>query len=108
MEDIYSQDEIPGWSAEEGCEPTIGDQLSHPQQDQFRKLLEDYKEVFSKKPGHTSLSSHLIMTGDYSVICLPPYQLPQAFRESAREETQMMLNNDIIKPSTNDWASPLS
>ena len=58
---------------EEGWEPTIGNQLSHPQQAQLRELLEEYKEVFSKKRGHTSLASHLIMIGDHPAIRSPPY-----------------------------------
>ena len=58
-EDVDSQEEIPEWRDEEGCEPTIGDWLSHPQQDQLKKLLEEYKEVFPRSRTHiTCQASH--------------------------------------------------
>ena len=47
------------------------------------------------------------MTRDHASICSLPYRLPQAFRESVWEEIQMMLKNDIIEPSTSDWASAI-
>ena len=106
-EDVDSQHEISEWRDEEGCEPTSRDQLSHPQQDQLKKLLKEYQEVFSKKSRHTSLARHCIMTGDHPAIRSPPYRLSQAFRESVREKIQMILKNDIIEPSTSDWASPI-
>ena len=38
----------------------IGQQLTPAQKEQIRRLLTEYKDVFSDKPGHTNLTQHVI------------------------------------------------
>ena len=40
-------------------------------------------------------------------VRLPPYRLPQTYRELVQKEIQEMLEQDVIEPSSSEWAAPI-
>ena len=66
-----------------------------------------YKDVLSDTSGRTNLVCHNISTGDAPPVRLPPYRLAHKFQEVLREETQTLLNQGIIRPSTSPWSAPI-
>ena len=57
----------------------------------------------SDQPGRTNLAEHQVETGSACAVCLPPYWLPHAYRESV----QKVQEHGIIEPSTSERASPV-
>ena len=87
-------------------QPTISDQLNSEQQ-LFSQLLMESGQVLQNQPGHTHLTEHKIDTGSARPVRLPPYRLPQAYRSDVHQELQEMLAQEIIEPSTSEWAAPI-
>ena len=88
-------------------QPTISDQLNSEQQQQLSQLLMEFGQVLQNQPGHTQLAEHKIDTGSARPVRLPPYRLPQAYRSDVHQELQEMLAQEIIEPSTSEWAAPI-
>ena len=112
MEDVQGQDkeDIPVWERGVGSrveDVKIGSQLSQDQQEQLKHLLQEFAGVFQDKPGATSMIEHHIKTGSAPSVRLPPYRVPQAFRDSVKAELDEMLASEIIEPSTSDWSAPM-
>ena len=112
MEDVQGQDkeDIPLWERGVGSrveDVKIGSQLSQDQQEQLKHLLQEFAGVFQDKPGATSMIEHHIKTGSAPSVRLPPYRVPQAFRDSVKAELDEMLASEIIEPSTSDWSAPM-
>jgi hypothetical protein len=70
-------------------------------------VLTDFVDVFNNQPGKTTLAEHHIVTGDARPVQLPPYRLPQAYRETVEKELNEMEERGIIEKSTSEWASPI-
>ena len=87
--------------------PLVGQGLNNNQRQQLQQILTEFSEVLQNKPGHTKLVEHRIETGTSCPVKLPPYRLPQAYRESVQKEIQEMLEQDIIEPSSSEWAAPI-
>ena len=100
------EEDIPNWN-DAGGTPTLGDQLSVEQKKELQTLLDEFCSVFQTKPGKTSLAEHCIQVVDNQPVRLPPYRLPQAYKESVKKEIQEMLEHGIIEPSSSDWSSPM-
>ena len=66
-----------------------------------------FNRVFQTLPGHTTLAEHRIQTENVVPVRLPPYRIPQAFREPVHSELKEMLDHGVIERSTSDWASPM-
>ena len=87
--------------------PLVGQELNNDQKQQLWQILNEFSEVLQNKPGHTKLVEHKIETGTSCPVKLPPYRLPQAYRESVQKEIQEMLEQGIIEPSSSEWAAPI-
>ena len=87
--------------------PLVGQGLNNDQRQQLQQILTEFREVLQNKPGHTKLVEHRIEIGTSCPVKLPPYRLPQAYRESVQKEIQEMLEQDIIEPSSSEWAAPI-
>ena len=84
-------------------QPMIGEQLTDEQLLQLQQILKEFSQVLQNQPGRTELAEHKIETGSARPVRLPPYRLPQAYRDSVREEIQEMLKQDIIEHSSSEW-----
>ena len=65
------------------------------------------EDVLSDVPGRTDLISHTIELNSQSHIRSRPYQVPQAVRDTIREEIDTMLRMGVIERSTSPYASPV-
>ena len=107
-EEIH-EDDIPVWRDGEDAvkEISVGENLSQEQCGDLQKVFAEYQDVFQKNPGRTTLIEHRIKTGAAHPVRLPPYRLPQAYRDTVKSELQDMLSAGIIEPSTSEWSAPI-
>eukprot|EP00731_Ephydatia_muelleri_P007213 Em0003g1461a len=104
------QEEIPVWKDGEAvtldsCH--MGEQLTPEQKKELCTLLKEVSGVMSNIPGVTRMAEHRIETGNARPVKLPPYRIPQAYRETIQLEVKEMLEAGIIEPSTSDWCAPI-
>ena len=50
---------------------------------------------------------HRIITDDTQPIRKKPYRIPYAWNHEVNTQVQQMLDNDIIRPSSSPWNSPV-
>eukprot|EP00731_Ephydatia_muelleri_P036793 Em0326g5a len=81
----------------------MGEQLTPEQKTELCTLLKEVSGVMSNIPGVTRMAEHCIETGNARPVKLPPYRIPQAYRETIQLEVKEMLEAGIIEPSTSDW-----
>ena len=101
------QEEIPSWNDGEDGETEVGAHLSQSQVQELHALLQKYDGIFRNLLGYTTLTEHRIITDQSVPVCLPPYRIPQAFREEVDRELKEMLKHGVIEHSSSDWASPM-
>eukprot|EP00731_Ephydatia_muelleri_P021177 Em0013g904a len=85
----------------------MGEQLTPEQKTELCTLLKEVPGVMSNIPGVTRMAEHRIETGNARPVKLPPYRIPQAYRETIQLEVKEMLEAGIIEPSTSDWCAPI-
>lgn len=85
----------------------MGEQLSPHQVQDLKELLARNRDVFSDKPGRTSLVAHDINTEPGKRVRLKPYRIPETRRQAVREEVKMMLEMGVIEESHSPWSSPI-
>ena len=89
-----------------------GIDLSHlipSEQAELSKLLVSYSHVFSLgriPTGHTSVVKHTIPTST-APIRQPLRRIPQALKSTVSDEIHHMLDNNVIRPSSSPWCSPV-
>ena len=92
-----------------GQMPQIPDSLSLEQQRDLWQLIDEYQDVFSKEGNpisSTSLVEHEIhKTGP--PIRLPFRQQNPVVRVIEQQQVNEMLCDEVIRPSTSPWASPV-
>jgi hypothetical protein len=81
--------------------------LSGEQQQEVRRLLGNYQDVFTDIPGNTNLGYHDIKLTDKNPIRSKPYPIPHAIRETVKEEVKAMISMGVVEPSESPYASPL-
>ena len=89
--------------------PQIPDSLSFEQQRDLRRLLDEYKDVFSREGqpiSSTSLVEHEIHTTG-PAIRLPFRRQNPVIRDIEQQQVKEMLRDEVIRPSTSPWASPV-
>ena len=100
-------EEVPVWNGSGDTlkvKPLLGKRLSSSQRAELEVLLETFRtDVIRDTPGSTTLIEHSIQTGDAHAVCLPPYRLPYAYRDTVKEEIHDMLEQGLIEPSSSDW-----
>ena len=82
--------------------------MSSSQRKQVANLLRKYGEIFSSSDsdlGRTGIIKHRIPTGDAAPIKQPMRRVPVHMQDEVNKQLDMMLENDIIQPSTSPWAS---
>ena len=74
---------------------------------ELRKVLDKYAEVLNSLPGLTNLSTVKIETGEHPPISQQPYHPPERLLSRIKEELDILLETNIITPSTSAWSSPM-
>lgn len=71
------------------------------------ELVYHNQDVFSAKTGTIHLAEHEIRTQPGKIVNQRPYRVPEAHKETIREEIKKMLQLGVIEESHSDWASPI-
>ena len=108
-EDVTESDreDVILWNDGDTTPPKVNPRLSANQRDDLHRLLTEFSDVFSTKPGVTHLAQHRIETRSAKPVRQAPYRLPHAYRETVRKELLEMEEAGVIEPSTSEWASPI-
>ena len=89
--------------------PQIPDSLSFEQQRDLRRLIEEYQDAFSKEGNpisSTSLVEHEIQTTGPPIWLMFRRENP-IVRDIEQQQVKEMLRDEVIRPSTSPWASPV-
>lgn len=89
------------------------DHLNNEERVSLIKICEEYNDVFYL-PGDrltaTTAAEHTIPTPTIDQtrgINTKPYRIPEIHREEVKKQTEQMLRDGIITPSTSPWNSPI-
>ena len=85
-------------------------QLPEDKKQQLLSFLGQHRSAFAKDVSELSGTNryyHTIYTGDGPPIRHPQYRSSPKMQEIIDKEMKVMEENDIIEPSTSDWASPV-
>ena len=86
----------------------INTDLTNIQKEQIKQLIQKYPKVFTKNPGRTTQLKHQInLIPGSKPYNSPPFRYAPARRQVIDEQTDEMLQQGIIQPSTSPWASPV-
>ena len=94
------------WQIVERC----GSGLNDEQKQAFFLLLTAYADVFAmtkEDMGRTGKLRHSVFTGSAAPVRQQVQQIPPHKKEEVHNLVEEMLHNDVIKPSTSPWASPV-
>lgn len=80
--------------------------LTEQQQTDCRKVLNQYRHMFSLTPSQTTWCTHEVDTGDSLPVKNKIYRYPDNVRDCIRTEVQKMVELGVIEPSDSPWASP--
>ncbi|XP_070576339.1 uncharacterized protein [Ptychodera flava] len=94
-------------STETWRDVVIADSVTADQRAELLCLLQKYSDVLTDVPGCTDQVEHDVITTDETPICQKLYRLPQAAKQTVKEELQKMLKAGIITESKSPYASPL-
>ena len=89
--------------------PQIPDSLSFEQQRDLRRVIEEYQDVFSKE-GNPISSTSLVEQEIHTTglpIRLPFRRQNPIVRDIEQQQVKEMLRDEVIRPSTSPWASPV-
>ena len=82
--------------------------LNKNQTQRLQQLVEEYRDVFSNKPGKTAKLKHQINIKEGTrPINAPPYRCAPNRRKIIEDNINEMLKEHIITPSNSPWASPV-
>eukprot|EP00112_Aurelia_sp_Birch-Aquarium-sp1_P008203 Seg190.11 transcript_id=Seg190.11/GoldUCD/mRNA.D3Y31 product="Retrovirus-related Pol polyprotein from transposon 17.6" pseudo=true protein_id=Seg190.11/GoldUCD/D3Y31 len=85
----------------------VSPKLVTAQSDDLESLIQEFKPLFTDKPGSTRLIEHTIdLTSDVPVRS-KPYSVTYGVRESLRSDIQEMQDLGIIRDSNSPYASPV-
>ncbi|KAL1274384.1 hypothetical protein QQF64_027198 [Cirrhinus molitorella] len=85
----------------------MGEELSAAQRTELQHLVSQFSDVFSTRPGRTTIIEHDIRTPPEVIVRQRPYRVPEARRQAIEDEIQEMLRLGIIEPSRSAWSSTI-
>ena len=68
-------------------------------------LIGQYKSLFCKLPGSTTLAEHFISTTG-TPVKVPPRRIPANYRQEVEKQIQAMLKDGVIEESSSPWLAP--
>ena len=81
--------------------------LETKESDEIKSLLYRYQDVFTDVPKKTSVMTYKIFLTTDEPIDSKPYMVPQALRETIKQETEAMLKLGIIERSVSPYGHPI-
>ena len=88
----------------------FGPELSDHDKSQLRSLISEFSDVFASNPKKPTLVKHMehhIVTNDAQPVCNKPHSIPYAWNKEINVQSQQMLQNEIIRPSSSPWNAPV-
>lgn len=89
----------------------IADDLNAEERNSILKIMREFNDVFFVEGDQLSVtdaSSHSIPIKENSkIVNIKPYRLPESMKTEIDKQVEEMLQNNIIKPSSSPWNSPL-
>ena len=88
----------------------IEDTLLESQKLAIGELIENDRDIFSinpKKPNRGNVLEHKIISETENPVLQKPRKIPNAWNKGVDKQITEMLQNDIIRPSSSPWNSPL-
>ena len=82
----------------------MGEDLSPAQKQDLEEVILQHQDVFSELPGRTTRTQHDIKTAPGITVRVPPYRVPEAWRNAIREEFTRMLRLRVIEESRSAWS----
>ena len=86
---------------------SINPDLSSSQKTELKRLIEEYKVIFSDRPGLTNLEEHVINLADKVPVREKQYPIPFSTKAAIEDEVQSMLKEGIIERSHSDYSAPV-
>lgn len=74
----------------------------------LRKFLDKHRDVFAtelSEIGQTNIYQHEIKTTHEMPVRTPPYRASPIIKEEIQKQVDMLLENDIMRPSTSPYNS---
>jgi len=106
-----SDNEFLGFSITEelsnSVEWQIDEKLTETQKTELMSIVTSFQDVFSDKPGITTLVEHHIDLNSDEPIRCKPYPLPYSMLDVVDKEIDAMFELDIIEPSESSYAAPI-
>ena len=85
----------------------VNPQLTNSQKDDLGNIISRYSSIFTDVPKKTNVMECEIHLTTSTPIRSKPYPVPQAVRETMRNEIKNMLSLGIIEHSSSSYASPV-
>lgn len=84
--------------------------LSSEESQHVNQLIKNYNDIFhlpDERLGYTNATKHAISTTDEHPIHTKQYRFPPIHKDEIDKQVRQLLENDVIKPSTSPYNSPL-
>ena len=88
----------------------VADSLELEQKKEVESLLKEYADIFAsnpKKPKRVNTLQHQIITDESQPVFNKPRKIPNAWQTEVEKQIGEMAENDIIRPSSSPWNSPI-
>ena len=74
---------------------------------EFQPIVEEFKEMFSTRPGKTETIEHSIPTAESTKpVRIPPRRVPAHYKSEVSRQINEMLQQGIISESSSPWLAP--
>ena len=104
-QDIFELNEI---EHKEGPDDiNFGQNLSVEQHRQVKRLVREFEDRFTPRPGMTDIVQHQVKLTSNTPVHCKPYRLPYATRQELKKDIREMLDLGIIRESKSPYASPV-
>lgn len=85
----------------------IAETINEQKKQDIKNRIENYKEIFTEKPGKTSLEEHSITLTTTTPVRTKPYAIPYNCRESMKKDIEEMEKMGIVRKADSPYASPV-
>ncbi|KAL8615815.1 hypothetical protein ACOMHN_048523 [Nucella lapillus] len=99
---------IPEFRSEETYrEVSLHEGLSGDKKEEARRLLRQFSESLTDKPGKTTLETYTVELTTKQPVHVKAYPIPYATRQVVEEEVEKMLELGVIEPSRSPYSAPV-
>ena len=113
VEDNYNSKPVIVTHYSEPCEPIDADErkdfeLIEEGVEELEQLIKEFSDFFTEKLGCTNVYEHKIETDSDIPVRQKPYKLSPNKKVALNKQTDQMLADGVISPTTSPWSSPIA